>query len=202
MHTSTTVQTTTAAGEPWNTKRAGNRHCFAFYTHTQKNSTFPHLPFCLEYLKCSGQAFTKFIHYSVNWDSCYQRNICFILFNSLVSCMNICMTLIIYFVVLVSFCCCFVFYLKKKKTVRRFTCAWKWFINCSWRLCAIYLCQQHQCGDELLRNRVQGERGHQWWPLGTLWTTNGRNSQVGHVFTQSERKCSVICVNDLPAFGF
>lgn len=108
MHTSTTVQTTTAAGEPWNTKRAGNRHCFAFFFfffffHTHTNSTFPYLPFCLKYLKCSGQAFTKCIHYSVNWDSCYQRNICFILFNSFVSCMNICMTLAIYFVVLVSF---------------------------------------------------------------------------------------------------
>lgn len=38
--------------------------------------------------------------------------------------------------------------------------------------------QQHQCCNELLRNRVQGEGSHQWWPLGTFRTTDGGNSQV------------------------
>lgn len=38
--------------------------------------------------------------------------------------------------------------------------------------------QQHQCCNELLRNRVQGEGSHQWWPLGAFWTTHGGNCQV------------------------
>jgi len=44
---------------------------------------------------------------------------------------------------------------------------------------------QHQCGDELLWDRVQGEGGHQRRPLGPVRTADGRDRKVWRTHTHT-----------------